>query len=491
MHPLEQAVIHETRRQFFSRTARGLGVAALATMFGLDKTLAASGPAADKYIGGLSNLPHFAPRARRAVYMHMLGGPPQQDLFDYKPGLKDWYDKDLPDSIRQGQRLTTMSSGQARFPIAPSVYKFSQYGQSGAWVSELLPHTAKMVDDIAIVKSLHTEQINHEPAITYMQTGSMVGGRPCIGSWLAYGLGNLSEDLPTFVVMNAVHSNLRTPIQAMSARMWSAGFLPAKFSGVSLRAGAEPVLFINNPDGVSPAVRRRMLDALSEMNELQHQEIGDPETMTRIAQYEMAYRMQSSVPELTDLSGEPESTYQLYGEDARRAGSFAQCRLTARRLLERGTRFVQIWLNGWDVHSNATGFLPSQCLDVDQACYGFLQDLKQRGMLDDTLLVWGGEFGRTIYSQGRLTPTNYGRDHHPRCFTMWLAGAGVKPGVVYGETDDFSYNIIKDPVHVRDFQATILNRFGIDHERFSVRNQGLDVRLTGVEKAQVVKGILT
>jgi len=341
------------------------------------------------------------------------------------------------------------------------------------------------------VKSLHTEQINHEPAITYMQTGSMVGGRPCIGSWLAYGLGNLTEDLPTFVVMNAVRSNLRTPIQAMSARMWSAGFLPAKFSGVSLRAGAEPVLFINNPDGVSPAVRRRMLDALSEMNELQHQEIGDPETMTRIAQYEMAYRMQSSVPELTDLSAEPESTYQLYGEDARRAGSFAQCCLTARRLLERGTRFVQIWLNGWDVHSNATGFLPSQCLDVDQACYGFLQDLKQRGMLDDTLLVWGGEFGRTIYSQGRLTPTNYGRDHHPRCFTMWLAGAGIKPGVVYGETDDFSYNIVKDPVHVRDFQATILNRFGIDHERFSVRNQGLDVRLTGVEKAQVVKGILT
>ncbi len=285
-----------------------------------------------------------------------------------------------------------------------------------------------MVDDIAIVKSLHTEQINHEPAITYMQTGSMIGGRPCIGSWLAYGLGNMSEDLPTFVVMNAVRSNLRTPIQAMSARMWSAGFLPAKYSGVSLRAGAEPVLFINNPDGVSPAVRRRMLDALSELNELQHQAIGDPETLTRIAQYEMAYRMQTSVPELTDLSSEPASMYELYGEDARRAGSFAQCCLTARRLLERGTRFVQIWLNGWDVHSNATGHLPSQCQDVDQACYGFLQDLKQRGMLDDTLLVWGGEFGRTVYSQGRLTPTNYGRDHHPRCFTMWMAGRRRQTG---------------------------------------------------------------
>src|SRR5688572_11671262 len=309
MNPFEEAVLYETRRQFFSRTARGLGVAALASMFGRETTVSAA---------GLPELPHFAPKARRAVYMHMLGGPPQQDLFDYKPGLQDWYDKDLPDSVRQGQRLTTMSSGQARFPIAPSVYKFAQHGESGAWVSELLPHTAKMVDDIAIVKSLHTEQINHEPAITYIQTGSMNGGRPCIGSWLAYGLGNMSEDLPTFVVINAVRSNLRTPIQAMSARMWSAGFLPAKYSGVSLRAGAEPVLFINNPDGVSQAVRRRMLDGVSELNQLQHQAIGDPETLTRIAQYEMAYRMQTSVPELTDLSTEPASVYDLYGEDADR-----------------------------------------------------------------------------------------------------------------------------------------------------------------------------
>lgn len=480
MTPFEEAALYETRRQFFSRSARGLGLAALATMFDSHSKLDAAVP----------TLPHFAPKARRAVYMHMLGGPPQQDLFDYKPALKEWYDKDLPDSVRQGQRLTTMSAGQSRFPIAPSIYKFAQHGQSGAWISELLPYTAKIVDDIAIVKSLHTEQINHEPAITYMQTGSMLGGRPCIGSWLAYGLGSMTEDLPTFIVMNAVRSNLRTPVQAMSARMWSSGFLPAKYSGVSLRAGSEPVLFINNPDGVSPAVRRRMLDAVSELNQLQHQEIADPETLTRIAQYEMAYRMQASVPELTDLSKEPPSVYDLYGEDARRPGSFAQCCLLTRRLLERGTRFVQIWLNGWDVHSNAPEHLPSQCQDVDQACCGFVRDLKQRGMFDDTLLVWGGEFGRTIYSQGKLTPTNYGRDHHPRCFTMWMAGAGIKRGVVYGDTDDFSYNIVRDPVHVRDFQATILHQFGIDHERFAYRYQGLDVRLTGVEKANVITGIL-
>ena len=339
--------------------------------------------------------------------MHMLGGPPQQDLFDYKPGLKDWYNKDLPDSIRQGQRLTTMTSGQTRFPIAPSVYKFAQHGQSGAWVSELLPYTAKMVDDIAIVKSLHTEQINHEPAITYMQTGSMIGGRPCIGSWLAYGLGNMSEDLPTFIVMNAVRSNTRTPIQAMSARMWSSGFLPAKYAGVSLRAGHGARTVHQQSRWCVSSRSPADADGLNELNTLQHETIGDPETLARIAQYEMAYRMQTSVPELTDLSTEPDSTYELYGEDARRAGSFAQCCVAARRLLERGTRFVQIWLNGWDVHSNATGFL-RQCKDVDQACYGFVQDLKQRGMFDDTLLVWGGEFGRVYHKEGSRRQTTDG-----------------------------------------------------------------------------------
>ena len=486
MNPFDEAVLYETRRQFFSRAARGLGGVALATLFPGDATHAAAG----EYIGGQPGLPHFAPKAKRAVYMHMLGGPPQQDMFDYKPGLSEWYDKDLPESVRQGQRLTTMSSGQTRFPIAPSIYKFSQHGQSGAWVSELLPHTSRMVDDITIIKSLYTEQINHEPAITYIQTGSMIAGRPCTGAWLAYGLGNMTEDLPTFVVMTAVGSNPRAGAQAMSSKMWSSGFLPGKYSGVSLRSGADPVLFINNPDGVPRSVRRRMLDGLTELNQIEHRKIADPETLTRIAQYEMAYRMQASVPELTDLSKEPASVYDLYGEDARRPGSFAQCCLTTRRLLERGVRFVQIWLNGWDFHGNLPQSVGSQCKDIDQACYGFVQDLKQRGLFDDTLLVWGGEFGRTVYSQGTLTPENYGRDHHPRCFTMWMAGAGVKRGVVYGETDDFSYNIAKDPVHVRDLQATILQQFGIDHEKFTYRYQGLDMRLTGVEKAHVVNGVL-
>jgi hypothetical protein len=483
MDLLAKAVLTETRRQFFARGARGLGCAALSTLLG-DELLAAGAA------GGLPELPHSAPKAKRAVYLHMLGGPPQQDLFDYKPNLKDWYDKDLPDSVRQGQRLTTMSSGQARFPIAPSIYKFAQYGRSGAWVSELLPYTAKMVDDLAIVKSLYTEQINHEPAITFIQTGSMVGGRPCIGSWLAYGLGSMNQDLPAFVVMNASHSNSKAPVQAMSARMWSAGFLPARYGGVPLRSGGDPVLYISNPDGVPASVRRKMLDGLGELNQIRHEKIADPETLTRIAQFEMAYRMQTSVPELTDLSKEPAHTYQLYGDDARKGGTFANSCLMTRRLFERGVRFVQIYHNGWDFHGTVPGAAPSQANDVDQACWALVQDLKQRGMLDDTLVIWAGEFGRTIYSQGKLTPTNYGRDHHPRCFTVWMAGGGVRAGVVYGETDDFSYNIVENPVHVRDFQATILRQFGIDHERFSYKFQGLDVKLTGVEKAIVVKGIL-
>ena len=485
MHPLDQAILNETRRQFFARSARGIGIAALANLLGGD--LRADPKDA---IGALPGIPHFAPKARRAVYMHMLGGPPQHDLFDYKPQLKDWYDKDLPDSVRQGQRLTTMSSGQSRFPIAPSIYKFSQHGSSGAWISEMLPYTARMVDDIAIVRSLHTEQINHEPAITYIQTGNMLGGRPCIGSWLAYGLGSMNQDLPTFVVMNASRSNPKAPVQAMSARMWTAGFLPAKYSGVALRAGGDPVLYINNPAGVPGSVRRQMLDGLGELNQIQHEQIADPETLVRIAQYEMAYRMQASVPELTDVSKEPESSYQMYGEDARQGGTFANCCLMTRRLFERGVRFVQIYHNGWDFHTTVPGALPSQAKDVDQGCWALVQDLKQRGLLEDTLLIWGGEFGRTVYSQGKLTPTGYGRDHHPRCFTIWMAGGGIKPGVVYGETDDFSYNIVQDPVHVRDFQATLLHVFGIDHNRFSYKYQGLDVRLTGVERANVVKGLL-
>lgn len=481
--PEQQAVLNETRRQFFARGARGLGVAALASMF-------AEAATEKEPVGGVQGLPHFPPKIKRAIYLHMVGAPPQMDLFDYKPKMKDWYDKDLPESIRQGQRLTTMTSGQSRFPIAPSVFKFAQHGQSGTWISELLPNVAKMADDVTVIRSMHTEAINHEPAITFFQTGNMIAGKPCTGSWIAYGLGSMNRDLPTFVVLNASHSHPKANVQAISARLWSAGFLPAQHAGVALRSSGDPVLYINNPDGTPATVRRRMLDGLNELNELQYAKLGDPETRARISQYEMAFRMQSSVPDLTDLSKEPESTFRLYGEEARKGGTFANTCLMSRRLMERGVRFVQVYMRGWDVHGNLPEVLPSQCRDVDQACYGLVQDLKQRGMLEDTLIVWGGEFGRTIYSQGKLTPTDHGRDHHPRCFSLWMAGGGLKHGLVHGETDDFSYNIVRDPVHVRDFQATILHLFGIDHERFTYKYQGLDQRLTGVEKANVVKGLL-
>ena len=372
MHPSDEAVRRETRRQFFARGARGLGVAALATMFGEELR---ANPTDKLSAGGLPGLPHFAPKAKRAIYMHMVGAPPQMDLLDYKPVMREWYDRDLPDSVRQGQRLTTMSAGQSRFPVAPSIYKFAQYGQNGTWISELLPHTAKMADDIAILRSLRTEAINHEPAITFIQTGNMIAGKPCIGSWLAYGLGSMNQDLPTFVVLNANHSNPKANVQAISARMWSAGFLSAQYTGVALRAGGEPVLYINNPDGVPAPIRRRMLDGLSELNQIEHQKIADPETLVRIEQYEMAYRMQASVPELTDLSKEPEQTYRLYGEDARQGGTFANSCLMARRLAERGVRFVQIYHRGWDVHGNLPAVLPSQCQDVDQAAWALVQDL--------------------------------------------------------------------------------------------------------------------
>jgi uncharacterized protein (DUF1501 family) len=442
-------------------------------------------------VGGLPGLPHFAPKAKRAIYLHMLGAPPQMETFDYKPAMSTWFDKDLPDSVRSGQRLTTMSSGQARFPIAPSAFKFQQYGKSGAWVSELLPHTAKMVDDIAIIRTMHTDAINHEPAITFLQTGFMIAGKPCIGSWISYGLGSMNQSLPTFVVLNATHSNPKANVQAISARLWSSGFLSGQYSGVALRSGGDPVLYIGNPDGVPVKMRRRMLDALSEMNQLQSEKLADPETRVRIAQYEMAFRMQASVPDLTDISKEPESTFKLYGEDARKGGTFANCCLMARRMMERDVRFVQVYHRGWDVHSILPEVLPSQCRDVDQASWALVQDLKARGLLDDTLVIWGGEFGRTIYSQGKLTATDYGRDHHPRCFSIWMAGGGIKGGVVHGETDEFSYNIVKDGVHVRDFQATILNRFGIEDRRFTFKFQGLDQKLTGTEKrAEVVKDIL-
>ncbi len=419
----------------------------------------------------------------------MVGGPSQMDLFDYKPAMQEWFDKDLPETVRKGQRLTTMTSGQARFPIAPSKFRFQQCGQSGMWVSELLPWMKKMVDDVAFVRSMQTEAINHEPAITLMQTGNQVTGRPCLGAWTSYGLGSLNDNLPTFVVMVARPTNTEQ-VQAISARLWSSGFLAGTHAGVSLRTAGDPILFINDPDGVSREVRRSTLDSIQALNKLQLARLGDPRTRTQIEQYELAYRMQASVPELTDLASEPPSTYALYGEAAREPGSFANTALLARRMVERGVRFVQIYHNNWDTHANVAGRLPDQCRDVDQPCYALIQDLKQRGLFEDTLVIWGGEFGRTIYSQGGLSAENYGRDHHPRCFTMWMAGGGVKGGTIYGETDDFSYNIVKDPVHVRDLHATVLHQLGFDHERLVVKYQGLDQKLTGVLPARVVQELL-
>jgi hypothetical protein len=492
--PIPNAVIEYanrmTRRQLLSAGSRGLGALALSALLGQSTQAAAIAPRGLHSLGARPDLPNFAPRAKSAIWLHMVGAPPQQDLFDYKPTLKDWFDKDLPDSIRQGQRLTTMTSGQKRFPIAPSVFKFAQHGKSGAWLSELLPYTAQMADDLCFVKSLHTEAINHEPAITFIQTGNQIAGRPCIGSWLSYGLGSMNQTLPTFVVMTARHTDPRANVQAISNKLWSAGFLSGEYAGVALRSAGDPVLYLANPPGIDPDLRRAMLDGLDELNQREYDRLHDPETQTRISQFEMAFRMQSSVPELTDLSKEPERTWELYGPEAKKPGTFAYSALMARRMVERGVRFVQIYHRGWDLHGGLPAVLPNQCKDVDQASFALVQDLKMRGLLDETMVIWGGEFGRTVYSQGNLTKTDYGRDHHPRCFTMWMAGGGVKPGLTFGETDEFSYNITKDPVHLRDLHATLLNLFGIDHRKFSVKNQGLDVRLTGVEPARVVSEIL-
>jgi hypothetical protein len=479
------------RRRFLTGTAQGLGYAALGTLLqgGQTSMANASSMAAPSRIGGMEGIPHFAARAERVIYLHMVGGPSQMDLFDYKPQMNAWYDKDLPESVRNGQRLTTMTSGQSRFPIAPSKYKFTQHGQSGMWVSEMLPHTAKMVDEMAFIRSMHTEAINHEPAISYMQTGNQVTGRPCLGAWASYGLGSMNADLPTFVVMVAEPTN-REQLQAISGRLWNSGYLPGTHAGVSFRSKGDPILYIKNPQGVSNELRRKTLDSIGAINQLKFSQLGDPETMTRIQQYELAYRMQASVPELTDLSTESQNTWDLYGEAAKQPGTFANSVLMARRLSERGVRFTQIYHNNWDHHGNVGGRMPSQCKDVDQPCAALIQDLKQRGMLDSTLVIWGGEFGRTIYSQGGLSHDNYGRDHHPRCFTMWMAGGGVKGGTIYGETDEFSYNIVRDPVHIRDLHATVLDLMGIDHERFSYKHLGLDQRLTGVEPAKVIRELI-
>ena len=478
---------YETRRQFFARGKNALGYAALASLLGPAMNLWGEDAKT-----GLATLPHFPAKVKNIIYLHMVGGPSQMDLYDYKPVMADWYDKDLPDSIRMGQRLTTMTSGQKRFPIAPSKWKFQPAGKNGFMMNtELLPWTAKCVDDMAFIRSMHTEAINHEPAICAMQTGSMVSGRPCIGSWVSYGLGTLNENLPTFVVLVAEPTN-KEQIQAISARLWSSGFLSGEHAGVSFRSQGDPILFINNPPGVTGDLRRRQLDGLSALNQINYRKVGDPETHTRIKQFEMAFRMQTSVPELTDFTGESEATMKLYGDAAKKPGTFASTCLLARRLVERGTRFVQVYLNNWDHHSNAGGRLPMQCKDVDQATYALINDLKSRGLFDSTLIIWGGEFGRTIYSQGGLSKENYGRDHHPRCFTMWLAGGGVKGGSVYGQTDEFSYNIVENPVHVRDLHATILQLLGIDHRKFTVKWQGADMKLTGVDaEAEVVKAVLS
>jgi hypothetical protein len=485
MNPISEQLQTLTRRHFFGRGALGLGTAALATM--LPAPSRAASPLSST--GGLPDLPHFAPKAKRAIYLFMNEGPSQMDMWDYKPKMDAYFDKDLPESVRNGQRLTTMTSGQARFPIAPSKYKFAQHGKCGRWASELLPWTSKIVDDLAIVKSVWTEAINHDPAVTYICTGSQLPGRPSMGAWIGYGLGTLNRNLPTFVVMTASWTG-RKEAQAIYNRLWGAGVLPSKYQGVALRSKGDPVLFLSNPPGVSAQTRRRMLDSLGRLNQKQFDEVADPETQARIAQYEMAFRMQSSVPELTDISREPKRVLDLYGPDVHTPGTFAACCLQARRLVERDVRFVQIFHRGWDQHFNVAGDLPNQCRDVDQPCYALITDLKQRGLLDDTLIVWGGEFGRTIYCQGGLTRQNYGRDHHPRCFTIWMAGGGIKPGIIYGETDDFSYNITENPIHIHDMNATILHCLGIDHKRLSVKFQGLDVRLTGVEEHGPVKGIL-
>lgn len=480
-----------TRRYFFKQGSHALGWGALAALANRDggvfgnSAFGAEAAAANVR----KTLAHHATKAEHVIYLHCVGGPPQMDLYDYKPVMQDWYDKDLPDSIRKGQRLTTMTSGQARFPIAPSKFQFKQHGQSGMWVTELLPWTSKMVDDLAFIRSMNTEAINHEPAITYIQTGNQVTGRPCLGSWMSYGLGSLNDNLPTFVVMVAKPTNTEQ-VQAISARLWQPGYLPGEYAGTSFRNAGDPILYINNPPGVPSEVRRKTLDGLNQLNELTAQQIGDPETRTRIQQYELAFRMQSSVPELTDLSKEPESTFNLYGEASKKPGTFANTVLLARRMVERGVRFIQVYHNNWDTHANVAGRLPDQCRDVDQSSYGLIQDLKQRGLLDKTLIIWGGEFGRTIYSQGGVSKQNYGRDHHPRCYTIWMAGGGIKGGVIHGETDDFSYNIVKDPVHLRDWHATILHLMGFDHERFTYRVQGLDARLTGVEEAHIINPLL-
>lgn len=458
------------RRQLLTRLPAGIGIAALSQLFAADGR---------KGIPGLPGVPHFAPKARRVILLHQSGGPSQIDLFDYKPGLSKYQGIDLPASVRMGQRITGMTSGQSTLPVAASMFRFAQHGQTGTWLSELIPHTAKIVDQLAIVKTVRTEAINHDPAITFFQSGSQQPGRPSMGSWVSYGLGSENENLPAFVVMVSQAHALNTD-QPLFSRLWGSGFLPSNYLGVKFRASADPVLFLSDPKGISKATRRSMLDSIAALNQQRFRDSGDAEIETRISQYEMAYRMQTSVPELVDLSKEPDSVFEMYGPESRKPGSYARNCLLARRLAERGVRFIQLYHRGWDQHNDLPRDLALQCQGTDQATAALVQDLKRRGLLDDTLVVWGGEFGRTVYCQGRLTETNYGRDHHPRNFAMWFAGGGAKAGARIGETDDFSYNITADPVHVHDIQATILHLLGIDHKKLTFKFQGRHFRLTDV-----------
>jgi hypothetical protein len=477
MDPIVEQMQILSRRSFLQKTAMGFGATALSTLLNPGMVSASSS-------GAVAHAAQvIAPKAKRIIYMFMAGGPSHIDTFDFHPELPSLHGTELPDSVRQGQRITGMTSGQNSFPVVAPMFSFNRYGQHGTWVSELLPHTASIVDDIAIIKSVHTEAVNHDPAITFINTGQQAPGKPSMGAWLSYGLGSLNENMPAYVVMI---SRGRGNLQALYSRLWGSGFLPAEHQGVKLRGGGDPVLYLSNPDGISRPDRRKMLDGLMTLNKKHYDTFGDPDIQSRISQYEMAYRMQTEAPRILNNDDEPESTYALYGKDARTPGTFASNCLRARKLAENGVRFIQLYHRGWDQHFNLPNDIRNQCSDIDQGAAALVKDLKQRGMLDETLVIWGGEFGRTIYSQGKLTKTNHGRDHHGRCFTVWMAGGGIKAGIEYGRTDTHCYNILENPVHISDLNATILHSIGIDHERLTFPYQGLDQRLTGVEGAKVV-----
>jgi len=479
MDPVSEYQLKLTRRTLLANVAKGMGGAALATLISPESLIGASGSVLD--------VPHFAPKAKRVIYLFCSGGPSSIDMYDYKPTLPKIHGTELPASIRRGQRITGMTSGQKSFPCVAPMFKFKKYGQHGTWVSELLPHTSAIVDDISIIKTVNTEAINHDPAITYINTGVQQPGKPSMGAWLSYGLGSPNKNLPAYIVMI---SKGRGQSQALYTRLWGSGFLSSQHQGVQFRSGAEPVLYLKNPQGIDSVTRRRMLDGIAKINAEEFNELGDPETQARIAQYEMAFRMQSSVPDLVDLTREPQSTFDLYGETAKKPGTFAANCVIARRMAERGVPFVQLFHRGWDQHGSLPELLRYQCEDIDQPSAALMRDLKQRGMLDETLVVCGGEFGRTIYSQGALSKDDHGRDHHGRCFTTWMAGGGIKAGYEHGETDDYCYNIVRDGVHIRDMNATILNQLGINHERLTYRFQGLDQRLTGFEPTRVVTELI-